>query len=73
LIDGCGTRPDFLYTGLAAIYVDGPVHLYADRQRRDRTQTDCVEDFGLSVIRFAAEEDWPTIIAQHPHVFGPRA
>jgi very-short-patch-repair endonuclease len=71
LIEVCSTRPDFLYEEHhAAIYIDGPHHDYPERQARDKTQTECMEDRGYSVIRFGLEDDWDKIIAQLPYVFG---
>jgi very-short-patch-repair endonuclease len=71
MVDGCRTRPDFLYDKeCAAIYIDGPPHDYPERQQRDRQQTACMEDSGFSVIRFAADDDWGSIIRLYPHIFG---
>ena len=71
LIEACSTRPDFQYEEhQAAIYVDGPHHAYPERQARDKTQTECMEDRGFTVIRFGLEDDWDKIIAQFPYVFG---
>ncbi len=48
LIESCQTRPDFLYEeALVAVYVDGPPHDFPDRQQRDATATERMEDFGL--------------------------
>jgi len=71
LVEACGTRPDFLYDkDHAAIYIDGPHHRYPERQARDETQTECMEDRGYTVIRFGLEDDWDKTIAQFPYVFG---
>jgi very-short-patch-repair endonuclease len=71
LIESCSTRPDFLYDdSLTAIYVDGAPHSFADRQERDRLQTECMEDFGYTVIRFGHDDNWTEIINRYPHVFG---
>jgi ATP-dependent helicase YprA (DUF1998 family) len=71
LLESCGTRPDFFYEQEnAAIYIDGPHHLYPERQQRDQTQMECLEDTGYSVIRFSPSEDWKGIIAQYPSIFG---
>ena len=71
LVEACKTRPDFLYEdSLSAIYVDGPPHQFADRQRRDRIQTECMEDLGFTVIRFSHEDNWTEIVARYPNVFG---
>lgn len=70
-IEGCKTRPDFLYhESNCVIYIDGPPHKYPERQERDREQTDCLEDMGYTVIRFNHEGKWNEIIAKYPYVFG---
>jgi very-short-patch-repair endonuclease len=71
LIEACSTRPDFLYDdNHAAIYIDGPHHDYPERQARDKTQAECMEDRGYTVIRFGLEDDWDKIVAQFSYVFG---
>ena len=72
LIEACRTRPDFLYgDDWAAIYIDGPHHLYPDRQKRDQEQEDCLLAAGYSVIRFDTDRDgWDAIIEKYPWVFG---
>jgi ATP-dependent helicase YprA (DUF1998 family)/very-short-patch-repair endonuclease len=71
LIEACQTRPDFLYEeSLVAVYIDGPVHEFADRQKRDRVQTDSMEDLGYTVIRFGHQDDWLEIVNRYPRVFG---
>ncbi|MGQ9590598.1 MAG: DEAD/DEAH box helicase, partial [Planctomycetota bacterium] len=70
-IEGCRTRPDFVYEGeLAAIYIDGPHHEFPDRRERDRAQTELMEDRGYTVIRFGAKDDWSAIIERYPSIFG---
>ncbi|MCK4389103.1 MAG: DUF1998 domain-containing protein [Desulfobacterales bacterium] len=70
-MEACKTRPDFFYEEhLAVIYVDGPVHDYPERTKRDAEQTDCLEDLGYTVIRFGHQDNWNEIIARFPHVFG---
>lgn len=75
LIAACRTTPDFLYRDeWAAIYIDGPIHMYPDRQQRDRDLTDCLVTTGYTVIRFDSDRDgWKAIIDRYPHVFGGRA
>lgn len=74
LIEPCKTRPDFLYEkDLAAIYIDGPPHDYPERQKRDEMQTDCMEDYGYTVIRFKFDHDWDKVIEQYPNIFGTKA
>lgn len=71
LIESCGTRPDFFYEQEhAAIYVDGPHHLYPERQQRDKVQQDCMEDTGYTVIRFDLVESWNSIVTKYPSIFG---
>ena len=70
-VESCQTRPDFLYEDYqAAVYIDGPPHDYADRQARDRQQTEAMEDYGYTVIRFGHADDWGQIAARYPHIFG---
>jgi len=70
-IETCMTRPDFIYKNhIVAVYIDGPIHDYPERQERDKTQTECMEDLGYTVIRFNHEEDWGDIISKYPNIFG---
>ncbi len=70
-LEACQTRPDFLYAEQkVAIYVDGPHHLYPERQARDREQTERMEDRGYRVLRFGLSDDWAQIIARYPGIFG---
>lgn len=71
LIETCKTRPDFLYEDhLATIYVNGPIHDYPERAKRDEEQRDSLEDLGYTVIPFGHRDDWHEIIARFPHIFG---
>jgi len=71
LLETCHTRPDFFYEQEhAAIYVDGPHHQYPERQQRDQTQRECMEDTGYTVIRFSIKDDWDQIIKRYPSIFG---
>lgn len=71
LIESCGTRPDFSYDDChATIYVDGPVHDFPDRHRRDVEKQQALEDQGYSVIRFRHDDEWPDVVARYPNVFG---
>ena len=71
-IEACKTRPDFYYDGdhQTAVYVDGPPHQYPERQARDAAQDECLLDQGILVVRFRAEADWETVVAQYPRIFG---
>jgi ATP-dependent helicase YprA (DUF1998 family)/very-short-patch-repair endonuclease len=71
LIEACQTRPDFWYQGQStAIYIDGYHHLHPDRQARDREKTDCLEDLGITVIRFPLLTEWETIFSKYKNIFG---
>ena len=73
-VSSCNTRPDFFYNnpnaGQYAIYIDGPIHDYPDRQNRDKQQEAILEDGGISVIRFHHQDSWLEIVKEHPHLFG---
>jgi hypothetical protein len=71
LLEACHTRPDFFYEKEhTAIYIDGPHHLYPERQQRDQTQRNCMEDTGYTIIRFTLQDDWPEIIKKYHSIFG---
>jgi very-short-patch-repair endonuclease len=70
-LEKCKTRPDFIYDDhLAIIYVDGPIHDFSDRAKRDVEQTECLEDLGYTVIRFGHQDDWQKLVSKFAHVFG---
>ncbi len=73
LLPTIATRPDFTYTGndRAAIYVDGPHHIFPDRAVRDAAHVAALQDAGFSVIRFEEEDQWDEVAAQHEWLFGP--
>ena len=66
------TCPDFVYEGnyQAAIYIDGPVHDYPERQERDAQQMEMMEDDGWIVMRFRYNDDWEEEITRYPNIFG---
>ena len=67
-------RPDFFYEReQAVVYVDGPVHDFPERHRRDASQEAALEDQGYSVIRFHHEADWLAIVRKFPDLFGSLA
>ncbi|HAK96021.1 MAG TPA: hypothetical protein DCM87_13775 [Planctomycetes bacterium] len=70
-IESVKTRPDFFYSDRqAAVYIDGPVHEYPERQARDAAQTAAMADRGYSVIRFTHDGDWDAVFARYPDIFG---
>jgi len=74
LIADARTRPDFVYDDAhVAVYVDGPHHLYPHRAQRDATAEDLLFAKGWTVIRFAAADDWNTLLAHHLGTFGQAA
>lgn len=71
LIESAGSRPDFIYRDeQVVVYVDGPVHDFPDRRERDRRQTDWLEDMGYTVIRFAHDDEWESVLKNYPNIFG---
>jgi hypothetical protein len=71
LFEECETRPDFVYSEQhTVIYVDGAPHQFQHRRDRDAQLTDCMEDFGYTVIRFDVKDDWDVLLRRYPHVFG---
>jgi hypothetical protein len=71
LVEECHTRPDFMYDEQqTAVYVDGQPHDFPERKDRDRQQTENMEDYGYTVVRFTHDDDWMGIVERYPHVFG---
>lgn len=73
LLAECNTRPDFWYDlnqRRTAIYIDGPVHRFPDRQKRDLQQQECLEDMGIRIIRFGHNDNWLSIVKNYPDIFG---
>ncbi|MCA3008091.1 MAG: DUF1998 domain-containing protein, partial [Phycisphaerales bacterium] len=73
-IAGAKARPDFVYEReQAAVYVDGPVHDFPDRQQRDQAQQSDLEDLGITVVRFRHDSDWLATAQRYPNLFGVAA
>ncbi|HOG26889.1 MAG TPA: DEAD/DEAH box helicase [Candidatus Cloacimonas sp.] len=73
LIEKAQTRPDFTYPDIyVAIYIDGQVHDFSNNIEKDREVDARLDDLGWKVIRFLYNQDWQTIIDQHPEIFGTR-
>ena len=71
LVENAGTRPDFVYDDeWLAVYIDGPPHDYPDRQTRDKQQEAAMKLLGWSVKRLRYDDDWASIVAERPDVFG---
>jgi len=71
LIPECQTRPDFIYKDqYTAVYIDGPAHEYEDRAIRDQEKTECMEDLGYTVIRFAVNAEWSSTAKRYSSIFG---
>jgi very-short-patch-repair endonuclease len=71
LFEDAKTRPDYVYDDCqAVIYVDGSPHDFPERHLRDLKQTAALKDLGFQVIRFHHRDDWQSIVAKYPSVFG---
>ncbi|MDP9418658.1 MAG: DEAD/DEAH box helicase [Actinomycetota bacterium] len=67
-------RPDLVYDlpwGPVAVFVDGPVHDHAAQAECDADAEERLIDLGWSVVRAGYDDDWTTIAAKFPSVFGP--
>jgi ATP-dependent helicase YprA (DUF1998 family) len=70
-------RPDLVYDlpdGTVAVFVDGPHHDTETAAVRDRAAEDRLIDAGwTATVRVRHDDDWPTVVAKFPSVFGPPA
>lgn len=66
------TCPDFAYEAQqAVVYIDGPHHEGNGQKTLDDRITQVLEDAGITVIRFPADEaSWNPILAKYAWVFG---
>ncbi|MGI8631830.1 MAG: Zn-binding domain-containing protein, partial [Solirubrobacterales bacterium] len=67
-------RPDLVYDlaqGPVAVFVDGPVHDSAAQVQRDVRAEERLIDLGWAVVRVRYDDDWSTVVARFPSVFGP--
>lgn len=66
------TCPDFAYEAQqAVVYIDGPHHEGDGQKTLDDRITQVLEDAGITVIRFPADEhSWTPILAKYAWVFG---
>jgi very-short-patch-repair endonuclease len=70
-IPACHTVADFYYSDSStAVFIDGPMHDYADIAAKDKKIDACLWDHGIAVIRFRYGIDWTSIAAQHEGLFG---
>ncbi|MCE6993282.1 protein kinase [Saccharothrix sp. S26] len=66
-------RPDYVYRlpGVnVAVFVDGPVHQYAEVAQRDAEAASRLEDAGWDVVRFPHDGDWSAIVSECERYFG---
>ena len=64
-------RPDFAYDATTVVFIDGPVHGYANIAERDTKIRDTLDAAGYLVIAFGpGEATWPGVLAKYPNVFG---
>jgi very-short-patch-repair endonuclease len=61
-------RPDMVYGGQVAIFVDGPDN--GDAPGRDDDAEDELRDLGWSVLRIPYGGDYSQIVKRYPSVFG---
>lgn len=77
LVEEALARPDLVFdlpTGPVAVFVDGPVHDHVAQQERDAAAQERLEDLGWMVLRVRHDDEWSSIIARYPSVFGtPKA
>ncbi len=69
-IEAAETRPDFLYSGKALIYIDGPHHQHDDIKKQDQHIEKKLRELGYPFIRFVQGDDWQAIIDRYPQIFG---
>ena len=68
---GIYARPDFGYDATTVVFIDGPVHGYANIAERDTKIRDALDAAGYLVIVFGPDEAaWPDVLAKYPSVFG---
>ena len=68
---GIYARPDFGYDATTVVFIDGPVHGYANIAERDTQIRDALDAAGYLVIVFGPDEAaWPDVLAKYPSVFG---
>jgi very-short-patch-repair endonuclease len=73
LVTSALARPDFVYLTPSvnvAVFVDGPVHQYAEIADRDADAEERLYNLGWEVVRFPYDADWSAIVARHPSYFG---
>jgi hypothetical protein len=71
LLAAYGARPDFAYDATTVVFIDGPVHEYANVAERDGAVRARLDDGGFLVISFGADSaTWPATLAAYPSVFG---
>ncbi|MBQ9536619.1 MAG: DUF1998 domain-containing protein [Desulfovibrionaceae bacterium] len=69
--DFCNAVADFYYAANdVAIFIDGPLHECEDVIQRDAAQERCLEDQGVTVLRFTDWQQWQVILNSEPEIFG---
>ncbi|WP_279630036.1 protein kinase domain-containing protein [Amycolatopsis echigonensis] len=67
-------RPDYVYLlpgAPVAVFIDGPVHDNEVISQRDADAEERLYDKGWDVVRFRYDDDWPAVVKDNRHVFGP--
>lgn len=72
LIESATSRPDFAFrTPIpAVVFVDGPVHQFADTAERDELARRKLRKLGYRVVVFTTPDNWEHQIAPHSDIFG---
>ena len=72
-VSEANAKPDFVYdlaTGATAVFIDGPVHDVPHNAERDVAAEERLIDLGWHVLRWRYDDDWATLAASRPSVFG---
>jgi superfamily II DNA/RNA helicase/very-short-patch-repair endonuclease len=70
-LETLGTTPDMWFPeAQLLIYIDGPVHDFPDRRKRDAAINEALRDAGWRVVRFGHADDWPARLDEFADYFG---
>lgn len=70
-LDTMSTTPDFWFPDdQLLIYIDGPVHDFPDRAKRDAAINEALREAGWKVVRFGHDDDWFARLDEFAHYFG---
>jgi len=72
LFSDIGVQADFWYRSGAAIFIDGPHHDGERAREDDARKRAALEDLGVGVLVFRFDDDWQSLFAKWPGIFGAR-